>query len=183
MALDTPASLGRMQRSRSVVRTGVVGILGGLLAGVGAHFAYDGNSSAKRQSQPSANNLGASASGQLQSHYGAIDLDVAYGSTPRQVLGQLGPPTTKDANCWLYRGRGDTIRGRYSGGSDVMKFCFSAGPIGNTVVTNVFQHTPAHTIVKRDPQTGKVTRKHFRAAWGPTVTLLKVPDWYLQQNS
>jgi hypothetical protein len=116
--------------------------------------------------------------------YGEMDLQIAYGTTPRQVLRQLGSPTTRQADCWIYRGQPGRIRGRYSGqGIDGMKFCFSAGGAGNTVVTQIFNHVPAHTNIDTDPVTHTITKTHYPAQWLHAFTMLKVPDWYLQQSS
>jgi hypothetical protein len=103
-----------------------------------------------------------------------MNLGIAYGTTPKQVLREIGPPTKKHADCWLYRGHVGRIRGRYSGPYvDAMRFCFSEGPVGAKVMTQIFSHYATHTI----------TKKHFPAQWGSPLTLLKVPDWYLQEKS
>jgi hypothetical protein len=103
-----------------------------------------------------------------------MTLGIAYGTTAKQLLREIGSPTKKQADCWLYRGQVGRIRGRYSGPYvDAMKFCFSAGPTGGNVMTQIFSHYAGHTIAK----------EHFPAQWAHPVTLLKVPDWYLQEKS
>ena len=57
-----------------------------------------------------------------------------------------------------------------------MKFCFSAGPAGNKVVTQVFNHTPAHTIIHNDPVTHTVTKQHFQAQWFHAIAIQQPPD-------
>lgn len=115
--------------------------------------------------------------------YGFMGLRIAYGSTPKQVLGQIGSPTKKQAHCWLYRGHVGNIRGRYPGPYvDAMKFCFSAGPTRGNVMTQIFSHYAAHTIATTDPITQKIGKTHFAALWGRPVTLMKVPDWYQQES-
>ena len=181
----------------------LAGIVGGLfvLAAAGLMVYYitgGGDSSTQHQPKGSATGIVASP-GEYQpngsatgivaspgeyppSRYGEMDLQIAYGTTPKQVLRQIGSPTTKQADCWIYRGQ--SIRGRYSGtGIDGIKFCFSEGATGNKVVTQIFNHTPAHTIINKDPVTHAITKKHYPAQWFHAVTFLKVPDWYLQQNS
>lgn len=117
--------------------------------------------------------------------YGERNLGIAYGTTPKQVLQQLGSPTKKHAGCWLYRGQVGKIRGRHSGSYvDAMKFCLSEGSAGGWAVTQIFSYYVKHTIVKRDPVTHRISSKRtFPARWGPPLTFMKVPDWYLQQNS
>jgi hypothetical protein len=94
-------------------------------------------------------------------------------------VGQLGAPTAKSGHCWLYQGEVGRIRGRLSGSYvDAMKFCFGEGPAGGRAVTKILSHDVAHTIVARDG-----TKKHFPAQWGGAITIMRVPDWYLQENS
>jgi hypothetical protein len=127
---------------------------------------------------------GGSSQQQQRLRYGEMDLQIAYGSTPKQVLRQLGSPTTRQADCWIYRGRVGSIRGRYSGPYiDAMKFCFSAGAAGNKVVTQIFNHLPARTIVNKDPVTHVTTKEHFPARWLHAIIIQKVPDSYAQQHS
>jgi hypothetical protein len=182
-----------MRQSRSPVRAlgpnatnrraWLAGIAGGLLVLAGViHYATGFGNSATKHRQAS---LTAYSSVQQQRlRYGEMNLGIAYGTTPKQVLRQIGSPTKKQANCWLYRGFGNVIGGRYSGGGiDAMKFCFSEGGAGNRVVTRIFNHTPAHTIIKKNPDTHKITKKHFEAQWGPAFILRKPPDWWVEENS
>jgi hypothetical protein len=194
--LDRSASIRNMQHGPSQLRAllpktrtslaWLTGILAGLLVtGCVIHYATGGigNSPARqRPPQRSAKALGVSGT-QQRFRYGFMDLGVAFGWTRAQVRREIGPPTAKEANCWIYRGRGDTIRGRYSAGADGMKFCFSAGPTGGTVMMHVSGHYPAQTVTLLNRATGKLTKKHYAAAWGGVVTLRKVPDWYLQESS
>ena len=117
--------------------------------------------------------------------YGQRNLGIAYGSAPAEVRRQLGPPVQQRAGCWLYRGRVGRIRGRWSGSYvDAMKFCFSEGPVGSQVVTQILSHSPRHTIVRRDPYTHKIVSKRtWPAQWGPAITIAEVPAWYVEQNS
>lgn len=147
------------------------------------HYTGFGNSSTQDQGKPSVTSSGTSLVSQ-RPRYGAMDLEIAYGSTPQQVLRQLGSPTKREANCWLYRGRIGEIRRRYSPYNDAMKFCFSEGPAGGRAVMQIFGHYPTRTIVKKDPLTHTIiSKKTFPAHWGHPLWLMKVPDWYLQQNN
>lgn len=154
-------------------------VIGGLI-----HYATGfGNSSTRHQAKPSVASSGTSPTNQ-RPRYGAMDLEIAYGSTPQQVVRQLGSPTKKEANCWLYRGHIGEIRGRYSPYNDAIKFCFSEGPAGGKAVMQIFGHYPTYTVVKKDPLTHIiVSKKTFPAHWGHPLWLMKVPDWYLQQNN
>jgi hypothetical protein len=132
-----------------------------------------GKSSTRHQPKASVVSPASSAT-QSRPRYGFMGLGIAFGATPKQVLREIGSPTKEQANCWLYRGHVGSIRGRYSGPYvDAMKFCFSAAPTGGTVMTRIFSHYAAHTIAK----------EHFPGQWHPPATLMKVPDWYLHENS
>jgi hypothetical protein len=89
-----------------------------------------------------------------------------------QLRRRLGTPTTKHANCWVYGGK--HIPSSYRAiHIDATKFCFSAGGAGNQVVAEIFNHSPAHMIVERDPVTHAVTgRRRFPAVWLPAITLM-----------
>lgn len=116
--------------------------------------------------------------------YGQWNLGIAYGTTPAQVLRQLGTPAATEASCWLYRGRVGRIRGRLSGlYVDAMKFCFGEGSGGGKAVTQIASHMVAHTIVSRNPVTHRIVKKSFPARWAPPIALAMVPGWYVQQNS
>lgn len=110
---------------------------------------------------------------------GAMNLRIPYGTTAAQVLRQLGRPASTRNGCWLYRGRIGSIRGRFSGPYvDAVRFCFGEGPLGGKVVTQVLSHTPRHTIVRPDG-----SRRTYPAGWGPSITLIRPPEWYLRQSS
>jgi hypothetical protein len=52
-------------------------------------------------------------------------LGIAYGATPKQVQAQLGSPTIKHGNCWIYQGQPGTVRGLTANSTvDAFKFCF-----------------------------------------------------------
>lgn len=170
--------------------TWVAGVCGGLtvlvVGGLIVHFtgAGKGSTHRPRHSAPSATK---------RPSYGEFNLGIAYGMTPNAVLRRLGSPTNKQADCWLYRGKNGVIRGHYSAPyvagfpaaayDDAIKYCFSEGPIGGMVVTQMFTHTPAHTIRRWDATTQTFVKKYFAAQWGPIFEFFKPPDWYLKQNS
>lgn len=164
----------------------LAGIAGGVLVATGLiHYATDfGNSST--QLQPGLFTTSYSSAQQQQQQQlgdGALNLGIAYGTTPKQVLRRLGSPTTKQARCWIYRGP-TKIPGSYRAlYVDAAKFCFSAGAAGGKAVTQIFNHTPTHTIIKENPVTHTVTKEKFSAQWGPEFVLQRPPDWYLQQSS
>jgi hypothetical protein len=164
-------------------------ILGGfVVAGVVIYVATrSGNSSAQHQ-QTSRAGAASSVKKQARNHYGTWNLGIAYGWTPKQVLRQIGAPVKKQANCWLYRGqvRGGigNIRGRFSGlYVDAIKFCFGEGPAGGEAMTQIRSHYAAHTIFKKDATGHVVSKRFYSAEWNGPVTLMKVPDWYLQETS
>jgi hypothetical protein len=170
-------ALGPNARHR---RAWLAGIVAGLLAVAGViHYATGtGNSSTKESITRS------SSAQQQRLGYGQFNLGIAYGSTPTQVLRQIGSPTAKQADCWLYRGHVGRIRGRYSGPYvDAMRFCFSDGPAGGQAVTQIFSHSPIHTIIKKDPVTHSISKKTFQARWDIPIDIAPVPDWYLQEGS
>jgi hypothetical protein len=159
----------------------VAGVAGLLLAGgLIQYFIGIGDSSSRYHPQAVAATPHNSSSQHAFS--GATNLGIAYGTTPDQVLRQLGSPAAKQTNCWLYRGRviPDSYRALYI---DAMKFCFSDGAVGNKVVTRIITHSPTHTITRTDPVTHAVTTTKYPAGWGPPLVLQKVPAWYLQQDS
>lgn len=165
------------------------GVIAGVLLVVGGaieRVTGFGPSSAHHQGQTLVEESSISTTQHRQRFYGTINLGIAYGTRPKQVLGELGSPSARRAECWVYRGSAGRVRGRYSGTDiDAINFCFSEAPAGGgKVVSQIFIHVPAHTIIKRDPVTHAIiSKKHFRAQWVPTVTFMKVPDWYLQENS
>ncbi|HEX3805509.1 MAG TPA: hypothetical protein VHV52_01905 [Gaiellaceae bacterium] len=118
--------------------TWLAALAGALLvvAGVIYHHAKSGGSAIRQQAAGHHVNLA------LENNLG-----IPYGSTPRQVLGQLGSPTAKRGNCWVYQGQRGRIRGRVVNSAvDAFKFCFAPGPLGGNVVARIFQHSPAQTI-------------------------------------
>lgn len=166
----------------------VAGICGGLVVlvvgGLIVHLTRTAGSSTKLA--PKASVKAPRALGSQRPRYGEFNLGIAYGTAPKQVLRELGSPSRKQGNCWVYRGRVGSIRGRYSGSFfvDAKRFCFSEGPAGGRAVTQVFDHYAKHTIVKRDPVTHKITsKKTYPAEWGFPLRIEEVPSWYLQQNS
>lgn len=178
-------------RLRGSGATWLAGIVGGLavllIGGVILHSTGSGNASTQDRPKRSA-----PASSKRPS-YGEFNLGIAYGMAPNEVLRRLGSPTSTHAGCWLYRGKNGIIRGHYSspyvagypaaGYDDAIKYCFSEGPVGGMVVTQMFTHTPAHTIRRWDAATHTVVKRHFPAGWGPIPDFVKPPDWYLNQNS
>lgn len=155
-----------------------------MVAGLILYVTGAGKSSKQHQTRSFVAGSGTSAANQPD-RYGAFDLGIVYGSTPKQVLSRLGSPTKEQAHCWLYRGRVGSIRGHYPGPYvDAMKFCFSEGPAGGTAVTRILNHLPIHSIIKRDPVTNQIISKQtFPAQWGISMAREMVPDWYLEQNS
>jgi hypothetical protein len=156
----------------------------GLTVGVAAAVAFSLYPAAGPSRSPS-QKVASDARMDERDHFGAMNLQIAYGSTPEQVLHQIGSPAKVKSGCWLYSGRVGSIRGRYSGPYiDAMKFCFGAGPTGTRVVTRILSHMATHTIVRRDPRTHKIVSKQtYRAGWGGPITILQPPPWYFQQNS
>ncbi len=151
-------------------------ITGGPLAVIGLIYYATGigDSSTKHIATPSVTVTVTTSRQDQRYRCGEMTLGIAYGTTPQELLGEIGPPTRKQARCWLYRGRVGRIRGRYSGPYvDAMKFCFGAGPVGGKVMTRILSHYAAHTI----------KGEHFRGQWHPPVTLMRVPDWYLQRRA
>jgi uncharacterized protein YuzB (UPF0349 family) len=57
-----------------------------------------------------------------------------------------------------------------------VKFCFSEGAAGSEVVTQIFNHTPAHTIIDKDPVTHVTTKQRFPAQWFHAITIMNAPD-------
>jgi hypothetical protein len=169
-------ALGPNARSRLAW---LAGIVGGLLviAGLIHYVTGIGNSATQHQPRASVTGSGISSPQQQQRDYGAMDLGIPYGATPKQVLRQLGSPTTKQADCWLYRGP-EKLHGPYlSPYVDAMKFCFAEGPAGGKAVSDIYNHTVAHTIKWHDE------KRRYPAQWSRPIALAKVPDWYLQENS
>jgi len=157
----------------------LVGAAAGLLvvAGLVGHLLGHGKASAPVSPRPRERRSAALPLGELS-------LGVAFGATPEQVVRRLGAPTTRDGSCWVYRGRAGAVRGRVSGPYvDALKFCFSPGPLGRNVVTQIYSHTVAHTIVETDPMSHTVFKRRFPARWGYTVAIAKVPSWYVQESS
>lgn len=111
------------------------------------HFAGNGNSAPKVQKHP---------------FIGSTDLGIAYGTTATELLHELGPPTSKHANCWTYWGQPGRIRGRPTLETmDATRFCFSIGATGAQVVTEIKNHCIASTFHKR----------HFPAQWCGMVNI------------
>lgn len=113
--------------------------------------------------------------------FGQMTLGIAYGTSPRQLLREMGAPNRKQDGCWLYRGSVSgqigTIRGRYSGPYvDAVKFCFSAGPVGGKVMAKIMSHYAAHSIYKRNAATDALEGKFYAGFWAPPVTFRQVPD-------
>jgi hypothetical protein len=107
-----------------------------VVAGLIYHYTESGPSASEQQAVGRHVNLG------LENNLG-----IPYGSTPRQVLGQLGSPTAKHGNCWVYQGQLGRIRGRVVNSAvDAFRFCFGSGPLGGKVVAQIFQHDPAQTV-------------------------------------
>jgi hypothetical protein len=170
----------RGSNARIIRRVWLAGIAVGLLvvAGLIRYAAGTGHSSTKQSITRS------SSAQQQRLRYGQFNLGIAYGSTRKQVLRQIGSPTAKQGDCWLYRGHVGRIRGRYSGPYvDAMRFCFSDGPAGGQAVTQIFSHSPIHTIIKKDPVTHSISKKTFQARWDIPIDIAPVPDWYLQEGS
>lgn len=161
--LRVPSFGPRAKRRLGWVAVTAAGLL------VAAGLIYDltgaGNSSTGASGHPK-------PSTRQQLGYGELDLGVPYGSTSTQVQQHLGPPTTKHATCWIYAGKHipNSYRAVFI---DATKFCFAAGGAGDKVVAEIFNHSPAHTIVKRDPITHAITsRQRFPATWLPAITLM-----------
>ena len=154
----------RARRRLALLAATVAGLV--VAAGLIYWLAAAGNSSTSGQQTQTIR-----ASAEQQLGYGQMNLGVAYGTTPKQVRRQLGAPATTNGNCWTYRGSKvipDAYRAFYS---DAVRFCFSPGATGNNVVTQIFDHWMAHTIVETDPVTHVKSRKYFPAVWGPAFTL------------
>lgn len=113
-----------------------------------------GNSSLPRTAAP-----------KRHSALGINDLDVAYGTTPKELTSRLGPPTAKETNCWIYRGKAIAaqLSADGTGAADAVKYCFSEGPTGGQVVTGTWTHYLAHTI-----KSGRF-KGHYPAGWGNVV--------------
>ena len=96
-------------------------------------------------------------------YIGAMNLGIAYGATAKQVLRQLGAPTSKEGNCWIYRGRAIAANRAHAGPNvDAMKFCFSEGSTGDQVVSTISSHYMATTFHNR----------RYPAHWGGFVTIM-----------
>lgn len=113
---------------------------------------------------------------------------IAYGTTPKQLLRDLGSPKKKEGDCWLYRGNvhGEigTIRGHYSGPYvDAMKFCFADGPVGGKVVMTIVSHYAPHFILRRNSVTHALSKTFYSGLWAPPVTFMRVPGSSNQGNS
>ncbi len=182
----SPISVGHLVTRTRI--TWLAGIAGVLIVIAAICLTLDrtsaGGGSAKQARSNGSATSGGASSTHRPSRDGAMNLGIAYGATPKDVLRQLGSPTTTNAHCWVYRGRAGNVRDRYSGPYvDALKFCFSAGPTGGEAVTQILSHTTTHTVTLRDFAGHAITKKRFQAQWGPTVAILKVPDWYGQESS
>jgi hypothetical protein len=169
-------ALGPNPRSRLAWLAGITG--GMFVVACVAHYAAGiGNSSTRHRPQFS---LTRNSSAQPQQRrYGEFNLGIAYGTAPKQVLRQLGSPTKKQADCWLYRGHVGKIRGRYPGPYvDAVKFCFAEGaPSGGRIVAQILSHRVSHSV------THSRSRRTIPAFWGWPTNRGAVPDWYLHENS
>jgi hypothetical protein len=192
VALDAWAFIREMSRTRSPVVSRVrrtkatfawlVGMIGAVLVGAGLMHYVSGIGSSPTHQPPVSASRNPSAERPIP--LGQINLGIAYGTTQEQMLRQLGSPTTKRANCWLYRGQIGTIRGRYSGPYvDALKFCFSDGPAGGKAVTQILSHRSAHSVAKTNLVTGAISKHRVAAFWGWPIDRTSVPDWYVQENS
>ena len=94
---------------------------------------------------------------------GEQDAGIAFGAKPGQVLAKLGPPTKKQSACWVYTARAHRVGGAYLGTFvDGLKYCFGAGPLGDKVVANVYEHIVPHTLP---------SKKWFPGGWEPVIAI------------
>jgi hypothetical protein len=98
---------------------------------------------------------------------GTQSAGIAFGASRQDVLRKLGPPSTKQAACLVYRATNHAVHGEYLGELvDGLKYCFADGPAGGKAVAGIYEHVLAHTF----------HHKHIPAGWSPAITLMPHQD-------